>query len=401
MRIALVSREFPPTRQAGGIATYTAKTASALALAGHEVHVVSEAHPGAPADQVLEGGVRVHRLPERRARPRELKALVRAWDVDRALRRLGPLDLVQCCEWEGEAAVYALRPSAPLITRLATPRHVVERLNDTPTGERRRSAVTRRLERLQTRRSARVICPSRSLAEVVARDWGLDVDAITIVPTGIRPPRVAPGAALPVEGLEGAPYVLYFGRLEVRKGVQDLLDALPAVLARHRSARVVLAGDDLGVGDGRSFAEYGRALAGADADRLVFLDRLPQAALFPLIAGAAVVTLPSRWESLANACLEAMALGRPVVSTTGSGFAEVIRDGVDGLLVPPRHPAALGAALDRLLADRALAERLGAAALERAREYDLGRMAARLLAVHEEVAGGARRGAAASGRPAR
>jgi glycosyltransferase involved in cell wall biosynthesis len=80
-----------------------------------------------------------------------------------------------------------------------------------------------------------------------------------------------------------------------------------------------------------------------------------------------------------------MAMGRPVVSTTGSGFAEVIRDGVDGLLVDPADPAALGAAIHRVLTEPGLAERLAAAARRRAREFDLARMVQRLTDVHEEV----------------
>ncbi|MBO0838280.1 MAG: glycosyltransferase, partial [Actinobacteria bacterium] len=207
LRIALVSREFPPTRQAGGIATYTAKAARALAEAGNEVHVLSEAHPGAPVGTLVHG-VTVHRLPDPDARPREVKVLRRAWDVDRALRRLGPFDLVQCCEWEGEAALFALHATAPLVTRLATPRHVVEEINETSRRERRRSAMVRRLERLQTVHSTRVICPSRALSERVAKDWGLSAGAIEIVPTGISRPTVDPAAPLPEAGLEGREYVL-------------------------------------------------------------------------------------------------------------------------------------------------------------------------------------------------
>src|SRR5256884_6130056 len=86
VRIALVSREFPPTRQAGGIATYTEKTARALAAAGHDVEVITEAHPEAPSDE-MHGSLRVRRLPDPGARPRELKVLRRAVDVAAALRR--------------------------------------------------------------------------------------------------------------------------------------------------------------------------------------------------------------------------------------------------------------------------------------------------------------------------
>jgi glycosyltransferase involved in cell wall biosynthesis len=382
MRLAFVSREFPPSPRAGGIGTYTSKTARALSEAGHEVHVISEAGPGDP-DVSRVGDLTVHRLPDPGARPRELRVLRRAAAVAAALRRLGPFDLVQACEWDGEAALYARRPAAPLITRLATPHHVVEAINREG-AQPWRSALISAMERSQTVRSARVICPSRCLAEWVARDWGLDVDRIAIVPTGIEPPRVAEDAPPPAAELRGADYILYFGRLEGRKGVTVWVDALPAVLAANPTARAVFAGDEA-AGAARPIAEVARERCGGDASRLLFLPHQPHPALFALIARARFVVLPSRWESMANACLEAIVLGKPVLSTIGSGFAEVIRDGVEGLLVPPADPQALAVAANRLLGDRALTDRLGRAARVRAAEYDLRRMAGRLMEVHQEV----------------
>lgn len=384
MRLALVSREYPPTRQAGGIATYTEKTARALAAAGHEVHVVAEAHAEAPAGSVRRDGVTVHRLAARRARPREAKLLLRAIQVDRALRRLGRLDLVQCCEWEGEASLYSLHAAAPLVTRLATPRYLVDRINGVTPRERRRAALVDTLERLQARRSARVICPSAALARVVAGDWRLDEAEVTIVPTGIDVEAAA--QVRPVTPPCGeAPYLFYFGRLEARKGTQDLLDALPRLLDRHRYLHAVFCGDDLGL-DGEPFADYGRRRCGEGARRLHFMGRRPHAEVQGLLRGARVVALPSRWESLANAGLEAMAMGQAIVTTSGSGFAEIIRDEQEGLLVPPGDPAALGCAIDRLLADHALAARVAAGARRRARSYDLPRMAELLQQVLAEVA---------------
>jgi len=382
MKIALVSREFPPHPQAGGIATYTEKTARGLATAGHEVHVFTEMCPGADGYPGL-AGVRLHRLPNPRVRPREARLLRRAIDVARAIRHEAPFDIVQACEWEGEASVYALSPAAPLLTRLATPRYLVNALNQASPAMRRRCVVQAGLERWQTRRSTRIVSPSQALADVVARDWRIAMDRIVVVPTGIEPPRVDPAAVLPAR-LTNRPYLLYFGRLEVRKGVGVWLDALPDVLGRHPNLTAVFAGEDLGV-HGTSYQEYARTRHPSLWTRLVFLPRLPQQELFPLISGARLVVLPSRWESLANACLEAMALGRTVVATAGSGFDEVIEDGISGLLVPPDDPAALAAVVNHALADLARLRQLGQGALQRAAEYALDPMVHRLTEVYHDV----------------
>ncbi len=90
-----------------------------------------------------------------------------------------------------------------------------------------------------------------------------------------------------------------------------------------------------------------------------------------------VVVLPSRGEGLSQALLEAMALGLPVVASRAGGNVEVLRHGEDGLLVPPRDPAAFRGALERLLADPGLRRRLGERARRTARErYSLARTAA-------------------------
>ena len=97
-------------------------------------------------------------------------------------------------------------------------------------------------------------------------------------------------------------------------------------------------------------------------------DRVPEAVGFvpPSALGryyerAAVVVCPSRREGYGVVAREAMAYGRPVVATAVGGLVDAVEDGVTGLLVPPRDPAALRAALERLLADEELRRRLGAA----------------------------------------
>jgi glycosyltransferase involved in cell wall biosynthesis len=380
LRIALVSREYPPAVRSGGIGTYTEKTARALAALGHEVHVFTEGTSHVPSSE--DSLVHLHRLPEVGGRPDEQRVIRRAWAVAGALWRIGPCDVVQACEWDAEAVIYSLRRRSILVTRLATPAYVVNRLNGSPARAKVRAAAVGRLERFQTRRSDHVISPSLALANLVTTDWKLDPRRVSVVPTGIEMPSAA--VAAPPRGFAGRKYVLYFGRLETRKGVKTWIDALARVLAEDAQLWAVFAGQDLGM-LGTPFTEYARLRLGPLMERVAFFPRLPHAELFPLVAGAALVVMPSIWESLANACLEAMALGRPVVATTGSGFSEVIRDGVDGFLVAPQDHDRLATAVIGALANRARLEEVGHAARLRARDFGLDKMAFRLLDVYRDL----------------
>lgn len=378
MRIAMVTPGLPPG--GGGIGAYTAKTSRALARRGHEVHVVI---PGVAERVDTSDGVDIHTIATPSLRPR---VLARTWAVARALRRLGPLDIVQACEWGGEAWLYSLRATAPLITRLATPHFLIEQLNDVPRSQRRRQLFSRILERSQAKRSTRVISPSRALAGEVAKSWNIPIHDIAIVPTGISTP-VADEESVPAE-IRDLRYVLYFGRLEQRKGVDTWIDALPDVLNADPSLHAVFVGEDMGF-RGRPFLDYARARCAGLTNRMHFLAPLPQARLFPIIATARLVVMPSRWESLANALLEAMALSRVVVASSGSGFDEVITHGVDGFLVPPGDSLTLGRTVSAALADEGELLRAGGAALRRARHFELDAMVDLLMSVYDDTLLGA------------
>jgi len=355
VRIAIISRELPP--HGGGIGSWSWKAGRGLARLGNEVHLFTEVHDGEP-NQDLNSGVHIHRLHPARVRPH---SVAWAWSAARAVAAAGKFDVVQACEWDAEAMVYALRPVSPLVTRLATPHYLVQSTNVAPWRMRLRSSFTSRMERMQARRSRRVISPSLSLAREVAQRWGMDLDSITIVPTGIDPPQIS---ASPIpESLAQTRYMLYFGRLEIRKGVDTLIEALPAVLSAHPDVHCVFIGEDLSY-NGIPFAEYAQQTCAAFWPRIHFYPRMPHSELFEIVANASLVVIPSRWENLANTCLESMVLGRAIIATTGSGFNEMLTDGIDGLLVTARRPIALAEAIGGLGGDlgvtgrqRALEER--------------------------------------------
>ena len=186
--------------------------------------------------------------------------------------------------------------------------------------------------RILLRRARVVICPSPALADA-AREFGVSP---RVVPNGVELPAEI-GA--PVE----PPHVLYVGRLSEEKGVRELLEATEGL------PRVV-------VGDG--------PLRGLFPDAVGFV---PPRELHPYYERAAVVVCPSQREGYGVVAREAMAHGRPVVATAVGGLADAVEDGVTGLIVPPRDPVALRAALERLLGDSELRAQLGSAARDAAR----------------------------------
>ncbi len=205
----------------------------------------------------------------------------------------------------------------------------------------------------------------------------------TIIPYGIDARRFESADPAEVEAIRaryGQRLVLFVGLLRYYKGVEFLIRAMPAV-----EGRALLAG-------GESTRRRGEleALAHAlgVAERVVFLG--PQEQALPALYHACdVFTLPSieRSEAFGIVQLEAMAAGRPVVSAdVGTGVAWVNQHEVTGLVVPPRDAAQLAAGLNRLLADPALRQRLGAAGRQRVeQEFTASKMVDRIEALYERV----------------
>jgi phosphatidylinositol alpha-mannosyltransferase len=174
------------------------------------------------------------------------------------------------------------------------------------------------------------------------------------------------------------------GRLEPRKGVDVLIRAMSTVRAQVTNARLVIVGDGP---DRESLTALARTL---NVD-VQFRGRVDDQQLPAYMQSADIVCSPALGgESFGIVLLEAMACETPVVASRIDGYTELIGDGDCAVLVPPRDPDALAAALSALLSDdgrrRALAER-GAA---KAREYAWPAVAARLERIYESVQASAR-----------
>jgi glycosyltransferase involved in cell wall biosynthesis len=180
------------------------------------------------------------------------------------------------------------------------------------------------------RRASVVVAVSQALANEARR---LGAPAVRVIPNGVELPAEVAAEAEP-------PEVLFAGRLSAEKGVLELAEAAEGL-------NLIVAGDG--------------PLRGHLPQALGFVST---GGLRALYERAALVVCPSRRDGFNMVCAEAMAHGRPVVASAVGGLLDLVIDGETGLLVPPRDPAALRAAIDRLLTDRELRRRLGAAARE-------------------------------------
>jgi glycogen synthase len=121
--------------------------------------------------------------------------------------------------------------------------------------------------------------------------------------------------------------------------------------------------------------------------RVHFTGFVPHVQVPAVLRHVDMFVLPSLYEDLSSALIEAMAAGLPVVATRVGGTADLVHDGVNGLLVAPRDPAALAAAISRVLADPAAAARLAAAARRTADAYAWPGLARKVLQVYRRVTG--------------
>ena len=218
---------------------------------------------------------------------------------------------------------------------------------------------------------------STSVINEIERCYDVELprDHIALVPHGLPERRQVD--AVPTS--DGSVNVLFVGRLEHRKGIDTLLEAIPMVLARCPSATFTIVGDDSipapgggtyrarfeadgGVGPD---ARYGTGGAGAVAaptvGRVRFLGRLDDEELERHYAGCDLLVAPSRYESFGLVLLEAMRHGKAVVAGDTGGMRDIV-DG-NGVLVPPGDADALASAVIDLLHERERRERLGARSL--------------------------------------
>lgn len=375
-KLLLVTSIFPP--ETGGPATFISALAPALREAGHQVRVFTlwDREPQERPAFVSGLSRSIPVLPRQGLIWLRLLSLVSWADLVyinglelpavaavRALGKPSILKIVGDYAWErarlrGQTGLdidpYQNAPLPPLL------------------------ALQRRIRTGYTRAAGMVVTPSRYLAGLVA-GWGVPRGRIRVVLNGLTP---LSGDNKPDETQPGEPgrnreVVLTAARLVDWKGIDHLIVALDLM---NQPARLRI----LGEGQERPRLEALAASLGV-SPRVEFAGRLPRSEVLAQMDQARVFALASGYEGLPHVVLEAMSRGCPVVAAAAGGTPEVVEEGVNGLLVPYADPPALALALDKVLAEDALAQRLGRAARKRAGEFPWSRTVSQNMDLIKEM----------------
>jgi glycogen(starch) synthase len=394
MRVLMVSWEFPPV-VVGGLGRHVHALSRELAAAGHDVVVLSRQPTGTDAGThptVVEtvAGVRVVRVAEDPPHLEFERDMV-AWTLAMghallryALAALLPgwrPDVVHAHDWLVAHPAIAIADAfdVPLVATM----HATEagRHSGWLPGPLNRQVHS--TEWWLTNSADRVITCTASMRHEVATLFDLAPERIHVVHNGIdarrwRVPRAAADAERARRHRASGPQLVYFGRLEYEKGVQDLIAALPRIRRRHPGTRLLLAG----TGTQREFLAE-RVAAHRVRRSVDFLGHLPDDRLAALLRTADAVVLPSRYEPFGIVALEAAAVGATLVASDAGGLGEVVLDGVTGVSFPAGDVPGIADAVTRALSDPAAARRRSRAAKARLRaDFDWTRIAATTAEVY-------------------
>lgn len=351
----------------GGVQAHVRDLAETLLSLGHAVSVIT------PADD--EDALPPYAVPAGRAVPVPYNGSV-------ARLLVGPVSAARVRRWlrEGEFDVlHAHEPTAPSISLLAcmlADGPIVATFHTSNPRSKILTAAHGALQPSLEKVRARIAVSEAARRTIVEH---LGVDAI-LIPNGVSVARFATAAPLPGWGPDGRT-VAFVGRIdEPRKGLEVLLAALPALLARVPDARLLVAGPG-GVDEVRE------SLRPAVRDRVELLGLVSDADQPRVFRSADAYCAPNTGqESFGIVLLEAMAAGTSVVASDIDAFRRVLDDGRAGRLFPTGNPTALAAALAGMLTDPVERAALAARGSQVVAGYDWPVVARRVVGVYEMVA---------------
>jgi glycogen synthase len=357
--VIMLTWEYPP-HLVGGLARHVHALSRELAAQGHDVHVLTRSGPGLPPD-ALEDGVHVVRVAPYFQEPSDFRlwvchlnyALMEAGA--RLAGQLGGPVVLHAHDWLVAYAARGIKNlfHIPLLATIHATEHGRHNGIHDP-GQKYINDV----EWWLTYEAWRVVVCSQAMRGEVQWLFGLNDDKVQVIPNGIdlKPPVNGPLPARQQFAAPGEQLIFHIGRLVPEKGVAVLLEAMPHIMKRHPARLVVAGTGPFGDELRRRAQELGLG------ERVSFIGWVDDATAHALYTYADVAVVPSTYEPFGIVALEAMAAGAPLVASDVGGLSEIVRHGENGLKALPGHALSLGEQIDRVLADRGLAQRLAAAA---------------------------------------
>lgn len=377
MRIGYISYEHPLGISGGGIGTYLGQIARLMSRGGHEVEVFT-CHPEYN-NSIEHDGYWLHRIQANSNADFRQKAVA----VFAERQAIQPFDIIEAAEYGADAILIKKKfPYLPLVVKLHTPSYLTQQLNDYKTSplEKARFLLGGLLRGKLPKRYwvyrkeddpeyeqyclADALCsPSKSLAEIIKETWPGN-KPVAVIPN----PFVADQSFLniPVADPDGEAVVSFFGRLEKRKGILQLMKAIPIVLQHNTNIVFQFVGKSHpSPVKGMDMEEYLKHKLKRWTKQLRFFGYQPYSNMPALLANTHICVFPSLWENFPNVCLEAMVSGRVVVASGNGGMADMITHNEQGILVSPKSPEDIAKAIIGLVSNPTEMKRLGIAAREK------------------------------------
>lgn len=343
MKLAIVSREYPPDSAWGGVATGYYNLAQGLAQQGNQVHVICQA-VDKPRDYMDEG-VFIHRVgtnPKRYSALGRINFTIHAWLKLRKIIKNYSIEVVETPYWSAEGFPYSFHRQTPLVVRSQSSAH--ESIK-TGTYSGKRELVKLRilswLADFTAKRADRIVADSKLNYNEVINRLHINPAKIEVVYQATDTQRYKPAPSNLRDELgivSGVLAVLFAGRLESKKGVHILCQAIPDIVKSVPLTKFILVGRDTNSApDGGSFKDYitKRAKEHGFVENLMFIDFLSADKLIQLYSACDLFVLPSLEESFGIVTIEAMACGKPVVATSTGIAPELKPLALKGLKVVP------------------------------------------------------------------
>lgn len=391
MNICLISLEYPPESLNGGIGTYTFNLAHALVNLGHKVSIISTASVG--EKEYYDQKVKIYRIFDKRLIPKfdRIGNIITAgafgsWQhslsVFSKLRHLiskgNQFDIIEGPLWGAECSAYSANLGIPLVVRLQTPIFKQREILGLPANP-----LMEFLEKKSLQKATLIASISHNISKLITERYRIENSKVVYSPLGVDSKKIQ------------KPYfktnsyrLLFVGRLEKRKGMQELVDAMPRILSSNYRITIDIIGKDCFQAPGdTSYIDYFHKVVPSELrGRVKFHGFVDERKLQDFYADCDVFIAPSRYESFGLIFLEAMVYGKPVIGTRAGGIPEIINDGQNGLLIDINNSDQIASAVLSLFSDNNLRMKLGMHAYKDVRNrFSVENMAQKSLEVYNKA----------------
>ncbi len=336
MRIAYVTPEFVTENRGGGLATYLNNISKILAQNGHFVTIItSSAHND---DAIDLNGVIVQRVMDKgRWLPVPFFLLFRSYRLYRRLLKCSKkkeFDLIQYASY-GAVGFFKVK-KIPSVVRISSEPVTLRifKIIDYKISDLEHACLSDKIEYRAIKSADQIFSPSRKTADYVTKWTGRDIDIIES-PSFLD--KSGYDYSIYEDTLKNKKYFLSHTSMSCLKGTHVIAECISDVCAKYNDVLFVFAGTDQGLfyRDGRTVSakQYILEKAGKYKNNIVFFDALDRDKLYPIVDNSLGCIMPSRIDNMPNSCIEAMSMGKIVIGTRGSGFEQLIDDGVNGFLI--------------------------------------------------------------------